>query len=237
MRSVFTNHHRAHAFQVSDAPLLVADTNLVIRDANPAYLKATGRVYEELLGIDIFEAFPDNPNDPKADGVTNLSASFERVFRSDGRDHMPVQRYDIPSRENPDGFMRKFWTPINSPIHDEDGRLFGALHHVEDVTAAADSIWDIGESTGLNMDQQAWTSLVTALARETVGHRRAIATAEQLQHALNSRVIIEQAKGMVAAREGISVDKAFIRLRDYARTKNVRLHEVAQAVVELDLWL
>jgi AmiR/NasT family two-component response regulator len=60
-------------------------------------------------------------------------------------------------------------------------------------------------------------------------------TAEQLQHALDSRVLIEQAKGMIAAREGISIDQAFARLRQHARRHNAILHDVARAVIELGL--
>jgi GAF domain-containing protein len=54
---------------------------------------------------------------------------------------------------------------------------------------------------------------------------------EQLQAALNSRVIIEQAKGAVAQAQGISVDDAFTVIRGYARKHNRRLTEVAHAVV------
>jgi hypothetical protein len=53
----------------------------------------------------------------------------------------------------------------------------------------------------------------------------------QLQHALNSRIIIEQAKGTVAARMGLEMPDAFERLRRYARNRNVRLAEVAEDVV------
>ena len=41
MGTVFGNYDRAEAFRASDAPLLVIDTDLVIRDVNPAYLKVT----------------------------------------------------------------------------------------------------------------------------------------------------------------------------------------------------
>ncbi len=53
----------------------------------------------------------------------------------------------------------------------------------------------------------------------------------QLQHALDSRIIIEQAKGTLAERHGISASAAFDRLRQHARARNRKLHEVAQAVV------
>jgi transcriptional regulator with GAF, ATPase, and Fis domain len=67
-------------------------------------------------------------------------------------------------------------------------------------------------------------------------HERSIrhgdALNEQLQVALNSRVVIEQAKGMLAERLGIDMDQAFTFLRDYARDRNVRLAELARAFVQ-----
>jgi GAF domain-containing protein len=65
--------------------------------------------------------------------------------------------------------------------------------------------------------------------------RRSEVLSEQLQTALNSRVIIEQAKGVLAARGSLSMSAAFDRLRRYARTHHARLSEVAREVVETDL--
>ncbi len=52
-----------------------------------------------------------------------------------------------------------------------------------------------------------------------------------LQHALNSRIAIEQAKGMIAERKGIDMDEAFSRLRSYARNNNRGLTDVASALI------
>ena len=54
---------------------------------------------------------------------------------------------------------------------------------------------------------------------------------DQLSHALNSRVIIEQAKGMVSQATNSDMDAAFDRLRTHSRNHNARLTDVAQAVV------
>jgi hypothetical protein len=55
---------------------------------------------------------------------------------------------------------------------------------------------------------------------------------EQLQAALNSRVIIEQAKGKLAERLEVDMDQAFSLLRDRARTSNRRLSDLARAFVD-----
>jgi transcriptional regulator with GAF, ATPase, and Fis domain len=56
--------------------------------------------------------------------------------------------------------------------------------------------------------------------------------AEQLQTALNSRVIIEQAKGVIAERRQLDMDQSFTLLRSTARTSNRRLSDLARAVVD-----
>jgi transcriptional regulator with GAF, ATPase, and Fis domain len=62
--------------------------------------------------------------------------------------------------------------------------------------------------------------------------RRSDTLNEQLQTALNSRVVIEQAKGKLAERLGVDMDQAFNLLRDFARARNRRLSELAQAFVD-----
>jgi hypothetical protein len=77
----------------------------------------------------------------------------------------------------------------------------------------------------------------------TIGilHERAVrrheVVTEQLQVALNSRIVIEQAKGVLAERLQLGIDDAFAALRGYARERNLKLAEVARAVAagELDI--
>jgi predicted Zn-dependent peptidase len=65
--------------------------------------------------------------------------------------------------------------------------------------------------------------------------RRGEILAQQLQTALDSRVVIEQAKGVLAERLQIGLDDAFVRLRAYARSANVHIAAAARALVEGDL--
>ncbi len=68
------------------------------------------------------------------------------------------------------------------------------------------------------------------ILQQRSAHRSSM-MAEQLQHALNSRVAIEQAKGVLAERNGIGVEAAFDALRRHARNHNLKLTDVALAVV------
>ncbi|WP_448028948.1 PAS domain-containing protein [Bradyrhizobium liaoningense] len=122
-------------FDSSPHPYMLLDPGpgLSIVDINDAYAAATFISRADVVGRSLFEIFPDNPDDPLADGVSNLYGSL-RIVGETGQAHaMAIQRYDI---RDPDGsFVERHWQPINSPIHDTAGHLVFLLHHVEDVTA------------------------------------------------------------------------------------------------------
>jgi GAF domain-containing protein len=63
-------------------------------------------------------------------------------------------------------------------------------------------------------------------------YARAQQVIEQLQEALRSRDVIGQAKGIIQARERIGADEAFERLRTISQNRNVKLRDLARAVVE-----
>ena len=56
--------------------------------------------------------------------------------------------------------------------------------------------------------------------------------AEELQHALTSRVVVEQAKGVLAERLGLNIEGAFSVLRGAARSERVKVHDLARTVVK-----
>jgi GAF domain-containing protein len=91
-------------------------------------------------------------------------------------------------------------------------------------------------------DQQAWTEedlaaaevmaeMATAHLINVSDRRRQVELAEQLQRALDSRVVIEQAKGVLVGKHQLTPDEAFDRIRRHARSHNANLTDIAEAVV------
>ena len=78
---------------------------------------------------------------------------------------------------------------------------------------------------------QALADVATISLLQERSMRRRDTLNEQLQTALNSRVVIEQAKGKLAERLGVEIDQAFTLLRDFARSRNLRLSDLARAFV------
>jgi PAS domain S-box-containing protein len=76
---------------------------------------------------------------------------------------------------------------------------------------------------------------VVAVARDAAKFRQQRQLSEQLQGALESRIVIEQAKGITAQRHGATIDQAYQRIRAHARSHNTSLRTVAEAIVDVGL--
>ncbi len=121
-------------FRELPVPVALLTPDFVLADMNEAYLKVSGRKREELLGSNIFAAFPDNPADPRATGTRNLRASLQRVLDTGLADTMALQKYDVEDPAMPGTFVQRFWCPANAPIFAADGRVALIAHYVEEVT-------------------------------------------------------------------------------------------------------
>ena len=76
---------------------------------------------------------------------------------------------------------------------------------------------------------------VLAVARDATMLRQQQQISVQLQEALDSRVVIEQAKGIIAQRHGVTINQAYHLVRAHARNRNASLRTVAEAIVEVGL--
>ena len=133
-RSLSTPDFRA-LFESTPGLYLVLTPDLTIVAVSDAYLQATMTKRAEILGRGLFDVFPDNPDDPGPTGVSNLSASLERVLRNRTSDAMAVQKYDIrrPASQG-GGFEERYWSPVNSPVFGPNQQIAYIIHQVEDVT-------------------------------------------------------------------------------------------------------
>ena len=114
---------------------LILSPELNILAATNDYFTATLASKEKIIGLNMFEAFPDNPNDTEATGTKNLRASLDRVLRDKRPDAMAVQKYDVPKPDSPSGeFEERYWSPLNSPVFDDKGNILYIIHRVENVT-------------------------------------------------------------------------------------------------------
>jgi transcriptional regulator with GAF, ATPase, and Fis domain len=89
---------------------------------------------------------------------------------------------------------------------------------------------ELGEDTIRLGQALADVATIGLLQARTIRQRNALA--EQLQTALNTRILIEQAKGVIAERRHLDMDQSFTLLRNSARSHNRRLSELARAVVD-----
>lgn len=103
------------------------------------------------------------------------------------------------------------------------GTVIGALN-----------LFNVGAGEMPSTDVEAAQALADVATIAILQHRATLEAQvvnQQLQNALNSRIVIEQAKGMVAERESLNMEQAFSALRSHARNHNLRLVNVAEAVI------
>ncbi len=218
------------------SPTLLLSRDFTIKAVNRAYLASSGRTEHELVSVNVFEAFPENPATPAA--TKEFTDSFEWVVRSRQPHHVIPLRYDVEEPARSGRFVEKRWALVNTPIQVED-EVVGVMVRVEDVTLAGEQL-----VTALRAHRDA---LVAAGTGTSADHVRAEAAdsflavmesytnlaneVTNLRRALRSRPTIEQAKGIIMAGRGCSPDEAFEMLKHLSMDSNVRLADVAAAIV------
>ncbi|MFC5728612.1 MULTISPECIES: GAF and ANTAR domain-containing protein [Nocardioides] len=114
----------------------------------------------------------------------------------------------------------------------------GIPMHLEGESVGAIDLYSVSPRAWTDRDLAAATvmaNMATAYLLNASLYDRQRRLAEQLKTALESRIVIEQAKGVLANEHSISVDDAFERLRRHARTHGASVRAVAEAVVTVGL--
>lgn len=106
---------------------------LPIVDANAAYLALVGRSREASIGMAVFELFPENPDNPLADGVAKFYGSLRIVAETGHAHDMTTFRYDVADRSG--RYVERYWRVTNAPVFDEHGALAYLLTEVAEVTS------------------------------------------------------------------------------------------------------
>lgn len=119
-------------FDLSPSLVLVVDPGFKIVAQNQAHARATLSDERGLVGKNLFEAFPDNPNDSGAEGLSQLRASLLKVLKTKAADIIPPFRYDVQGARGP--FETRWWTVTNTPILGDDGYVRWIINRAEEVT-------------------------------------------------------------------------------------------------------
>jgi len=103
---------------------------------NDAFLKASGRRREDMVGISLFDTFPGNPDDPEDTGESDLRQSLARVAATGKPDTLPAIRYPIQVQlaNGEVIFEERFWDAVSTPIFGDDGSVLCISHSTSDVT-------------------------------------------------------------------------------------------------------
>jgi PAS domain S-box-containing protein len=122
-------------FDLSPNPYMLLDRELKYVAANPAYLSVTASRAEDLLGRNLFDVFPHDPDDPDNSSARQLRESFHRVLAERAPDTLALIRYRIPTR-TARGIVieNRSWSATHSPLLDERGEVAYILQHTVDVT-------------------------------------------------------------------------------------------------------
>jgi len=125
------------------------------------------------------------------------------------------------------------WPVFNTAVRETSAAALFAFPLY--VGATGIGALDLYRSTAGPLDEEALAEVATIGVLQERAVRDGAGVDERLQFALNSRVVIEQAKGVLAQHGELDMDQAFVMLRGYARRNHLPLTQVGQSVVDREL--
>jgi two-component system, response regulator / RNA-binding antiterminator len=231
-----TTWRHDESFSTDETPVAVLDSDLVIRAVNPAYEKATGFAADSLLSRYVFEAFPASCDDPDSqEAQRTMVGCYEQVMREGRQCDLVVQRYDVPDVLEPARFVTKVWAPVTLPVWHDDS-VVGLQCRVPELKLPPDALRVLAPlredlRRAAASDDPFATKVSEVVTWGLHEYASALVEVEQLREALTSRATIDQAKGILMAQHGCSPEEAFGMLVRLSNDTNVRLADVASALV------
>ncbi len=233
-----SGRHRDPVFLSQSTPTVIIDDEFVIRAATPSYQRMTGRHEDELVSVNVFDAFPENPDTDEPGAAQLLADSIERGLGRRRGDQLLPLRYDIPDPHRPGRFLVRSWVLVMSPVHDGE-RALGVSIRAQDLSLLGDRLAGVLGGFAALAEQ---SDTISAAARdgavELVELLATMSDYEQLTHevthlrrAMKTRPMIDQAKGILMAQRRIDEAAAFAALRKLSQDNNVPLADVAAAIV------
>lgn len=188
--------------------------------------------------------------DVGAAGIMLLSPDGDlRVMASSSEAMRVLELFELQSEEGPCLDCYRTGQPVHHDLAEGDERWpnftpeamsagFGSVHalplRLRGTVIGALNLFHVDAGEMRHADVEAAQALADVATIAILSHRAVRESQilnEQLTYALNSRIVIEQAKGMVAERLGLDMQQSFERLRAHARNHNLRLADVAEAVI------
>ncbi|HEU5042726.1 MAG TPA: ANTAR domain-containing protein [Nocardioidaceae bacterium] len=219
------------------SPILLLNCDFTIAAANRSYLRSTGRSVGDLVGLNVFDAFPESPESKQAGSSADFADSVRRVCRTRRSHRLSGIRFDVPNPDRPGEFLAKSWSIITAPVCTNEG-VVGVVVRVEDLTlvdhdvvTAVQAYRDMVDAVEQERPGQVGEDEVDAVVDLLEDYSEITAEVAQLREALKTRPVIEQAKGIIMADRKCCPDEAFRVLKRLSMDTNVRIADVASAVV------
>jgi len=226
---------RDSVFLSQPSPTLLLSRDFTIAAASLSYQAMVGRREADFVGLSVFDAFPESPDCEASGASKEFVDSAERVLRTHRSHRLSPLRYDVRDTGCPEHFVERTWSVVNTPIW--DGSAVGVMVRVDDLTPldkdlvrALRAYRDVLTEARPELPETRIEGLDAVVAALEI-YTSMAAEASQLRHAMRTRPTIEQAKGILMADRKCTADEAFALLRRLSNETNVRLADVAAAVV------
>ena len=171
----------ATLFQVAPNAYVVVTATYDVVDANAAFLKLTNQTRDEVVGRNLFEAFPVEPDGSLRNDADVLKTAIDRVFATRATQSVPFFRYSIPlSTVEGTGFRDSIWSATQTPLPDGTGGVSLVLQQPQNLADLREVLRDAVRATAGEVGE-ARAAEVSIDGLDALGHDDLLRRAESVQ--------------------------------------------------------